>query len=140
MGQAQPIQGSWKDLDRFGKIPKLWRAWCFFCACRGEMFMVQQQDPAASAACRHTAITECMADSMAAKGWAAKGWACEQNSVKSNIFFKHRLGASHFPSCRDVESLLLLGTSFASPTQSTGFTGGKQVWQGSGHETLACPR
>ena len=30
MGQAQPIQGSWKDLDRFGKIPKLWRAWAFF--------------------------------------------------------------------------------------------------------------
>lgn len=32
-----------------------------------------------------------------------------------------------------------LATSFTSPTHSTGFTPGKQVWQGSGHETPACP-
>ena len=71
-----------RKLERSGKIPKLWRVWCLFCACFGEMFMVQQQDPSASAACRHTAIAECIADSM-----AAKGWACEfLFRVKGNKF------------------------------------------------------
>jgi len=33
-----------------------------------------------------------------------------------------------------------LATGFTSPTHSTGLTPGKQVWQGSGHETPHAPR
>ena len=70
--------------------------------------MVQQQDPSASAACRHTAIAECIADSMAAKGWACEFCSGKATNFNKTIYDYIWIVLGIFPSWRDLESLLLV--------------------------------